>query len=385
MECERWFWIKKRMNYIKKLFLGTEYRGGLQLDELDGIRGLAVLFVLFSHLANEGLVLLPMHIAGNASGKIGVYLFFTLSSFLLSRALLAKAKLHPLALFDWLTYSVRRITRIYPFYIVALSFVVVSSSCGWNLFEPMGWGDFLRHVALLDGKGHFWTIATEVKFYLILPIFIFAYRRCSQWKYVYYIFGLLLISIIAQVVSYSGGIEIRHSLVRYLPVFAMGTVVAVIVNDSKLITQERVGELATKVSYLLLGGMFLLMPNVLGYVTELVLGHRFNLLVPSSFFWGLLCSAFVLSCVIAKGSTLNYLFRCTWIRVIGAMSFSLYINHWFVLQWLVGLECGVVYKWIAFWCISIAISAVTFLLVERPLSRVKLEKLPGGLLRRIRG
>jgi peptidoglycan/LPS O-acetylase OafA/YrhL len=372
------------MNFIKRLFLGTEYRGGLQLDELDGIRGLAVLFVLFSHLANENLVLLPLHIAGNASGKIGVYLFFTLSSFLLSRALLEKAKSHHLTLFDWLTYLVRRVTRIYPFYIVALSFVVVASTCGWNLFKPMGAEDLLRHVALLDGKEHFWTIATEVKFYLILPVFIFAYCCCSQWKYTYFIFGLLLISIIAQIVSYSGVIEIRHSLVRYLPVFAMGTIAAVIVNDSKLITKERVGEFATKVSYLLLCGMFLLMPNVLGYVTELVLGHRFNLLVPSSFFWGLYCSAFVLSCVIAKGSTLNYLFRCNWIRVIGVMSFSLYINHWFVLQWLLSVNCGVAYRWIAFWCISFGISAATFLLVERPLSRIKLERLPSELLCRVR-
>lgn len=370
------------MELLRKLFLGTGYRGDLQLDELDGIRGLAVLYVLFSHLANEGLVLFSVNIAGNASGKIGVYLFFTLSSFLLSRALLSESG--RLTAADWLTYSMRRLTRIYPFYIVSLAFVVIASSCGWALFHPMSMSDFFSHLFLLDGKGHFWTIATEVKFYLILPLFIYAYRFVARRDYRIFIGGLLFVSLIAQIVSFMGLIEIRHSVLRYLPVFSMGTVIATLVHESSVQLRARVAGIARYLSYLLMLMMVALMPNVLGGVTEALLDYRVEKLVPSSFFWGILCSAFVLSCVLSRDSLLRLFFRSTWMRVIGAMSFSLYINHWFVLMWVRDMQLSVCVKLLVFWVCSILVSSLTFLVIERPLSRLKLEKVSEGLIRRFR-
>ena len=53
---------------------------GVNFPSLDGVRGIAILFVLLSHLSNEGYRIF------NFSGKgvYGVYLFFVLSAFLLS-------------------------------------------------------------------------------------------------------------------------------------------------------------------------------------------------------------------------------------------------------------------------------------------------------------
>ena len=49
----------------------------LQIDALDGLRGLAVLIVFLSHTSNDGVFLLP---SANFSGigKSGVFLFFVL-------------------------------------------------------------------------------------------------------------------------------------------------------------------------------------------------------------------------------------------------------------------------------------------------------------------
>lgn len=60
-----------------------------QIDALDGLRGFAALLVVMSHTSNEGMHLIPF-LDFRGTGKSGVFLFFLLSSFLLSIPLLAK-------------------------------------------------------------------------------------------------------------------------------------------------------------------------------------------------------------------------------------------------------------------------------------------------------
>src|SRR5690606_21941755 len=100
-----------------RLFLGKPRSRHDHLDALDGLRGLAVLIVIASHLSNARLLPWP-GVAG--WGKGGVYLFFVLSAFLLTRALLRR----PLAGFAsgrlWADYALRRVLRIWPLYLVVL-------------------------------------------------------------------------------------------------------------------------------------------------------------------------------------------------------------------------------------------------------------------------
>ncbi|MEG3765206.1 acyltransferase family protein [Alteromonas sp. 14N.309.X.WAT.G.H12] len=62
-----------------------------QMDSLDGLRGLAALIVVASHASNAGMYFLPF-LRFEGMGKSGVYLFFLLSSFLLTIPLLEKGK-----------------------------------------------------------------------------------------------------------------------------------------------------------------------------------------------------------------------------------------------------------------------------------------------------
>lgn len=359
---------------FKKLFLGEEGRGRLQLDELDGIRGLAVLFVLFSHLANEDLVLLPFKLAGDASGKIGVFLFFTLSSFLLSRALLVKLNAASLTRSAWLTYSVRRIMRIYPFYIVALVFVMVAHSAELDVFLPMYWRDVWTHLLLMDGKEHFWTIATEVKFYLILPLLILAYQWIGLGRQLKYIAFLLLVAVFAQFIPYVFELNVRHSLIRYLPIFTVGTIGALVYSEMRLDATLLGRRIAQWISYLCLFALFVMMPNVMGLLSERFLGQRIAFMFPIGLFWGVLCTTLVVATLIAPENFLKRIYRSTPMRIFGAMSFSLYINHWFVLQFVLQLQLSVLSQIILFWVITFVVSSITYLLVERPLSRLRLEK-----------
>ena len=69
------------------LFLGRPRTRQRHLDALDGLRGLAVLVVIGSHLSNVGMLPRP---GLSGTGKSGVYLFFVLSAYLLTRILLQR-------------------------------------------------------------------------------------------------------------------------------------------------------------------------------------------------------------------------------------------------------------------------------------------------------
>ena len=73
------------------LFLGRPRTRQRHLDALDGLRGLAVLVVIGSHLSNVGMLPRP---GLSGTGKSGVYLFFVLSAYLLTRILLQRPLPH---------------------------------------------------------------------------------------------------------------------------------------------------------------------------------------------------------------------------------------------------------------------------------------------------
>src|SRR5206468_4060067 len=85
-----------------------------QIDALDGVRGLAVLLVFFSHCSNKGVSLIS-NWDFSGIGKSGVWLFFLLSSFLLTYPFIAKGK-QAFATASLGQYFWRRALRVYPLY-----------------------------------------------------------------------------------------------------------------------------------------------------------------------------------------------------------------------------------------------------------------------------
>jgi len=119
------------------------------LGSLDGIRGLAAIIVLLHH--STGVFV--------NGGTVGVFLFFVLSGFLLSKPFVNR----PSSCLDtqfMQNYMVRRFKRIVPMYY----FMILC------LFSLQSYHDTaFRHFLFLQGDGHFWTIVQEMYFYLLLP------------------------------------------------------------------------------------------------------------------------------------------------------------------------------------------------------------------------
>ena len=95
---------------------------------LDGIRGIAILSVLFNHLPSYGMYKLytdsPLLGKLSLAGWIGVDIFFVLSGFLITGILINTNK----TIFYYKRFYFRRILRIFPVYYSALLLIVNPSN-----------------------------------------------------------------------------------------------------------------------------------------------------------------------------------------------------------------------------------------------------------------
>ncbi|WP_062067487.1 acyltransferase family protein [Cellvibrio sp. OA-2007] len=162
-----------------------------QIDALDGLRGLAVLMVFVSHASKNNMDLLP-GFDFSGIGKGGVYLFFLLSSFLLTLPFLEKGK-SAFAIRPMVNYGVRRFFRIYPLFVFYLLSCVLGTwlVAYFDIYTPLGgipfalnWSDFFAHLLLQKGYSVTWSIPVEFRYYFVLPLVAALYvfiARARLW------------------------------------------------------------------------------------------------------------------------------------------------------------------------------------------------------------
>jgi peptidoglycan/LPS O-acetylase OafA/YrhL len=172
----------------------TDYEnpGGFEhIPALDGIRGLAILLVLFDHLfwanSKTGNRLFDTISALRASSYIGVQLFFALSGFLITGILLNT--LHIRHFFK--TFYARRTLRIFPLYygflflLFALTRPLGFHWNGWQYFFVT----YTANLALtyshprdfgLFNINHFWSLQVEEQFYLVWPLIVYKVRNLQS-------------------------------------------------------------------------------------------------------------------------------------------------------------------------------------------------------------
>ncbi|MEZ6017685.1 MAG: acyltransferase [Planctomycetota bacterium] len=197
----------------------------MRRPELDGLRGVAVLLVVLSHASNRGLCLWPgLDLRG--LGRTGVFLFFVLSSYLLTSQLLGRGAAELRRPRTWGRYAVRRLLRVYPGYLLALG---VTLALG-GMSAPHA----LEHLALVRAEAHFWTIPVEVLFYLALPPLALALTALPDARArVVLLVVLAAASRLMWPPDYpSQAPDYRPSVLPFLVVFLMGSLVAVLAHGS---------------------------------------------------------------------------------------------------------------------------------------------------------
>ena len=159
---------------------------------LDGLRGLAALMVLTSHLANAGH--LP-RVLGQGFGLTGVCLFFGLSGFLMGRLYLGTQP-DGAAL---TRFAAQRLGRVLPLYlaVVMLSTAATAAGVASGIAYRIAPGpDLAAHVLALRGTGVLWSIPVELHFYVSFVLLWIGTARLPAvplWSIAALLYGLSLV------------------------------------------------------------------------------------------------------------------------------------------------------------------------------------------------
>lgn len=228
-------------------------RSSAHVDGLDGLRAVAALAVVATHVAFvTGQVRPGMAGALLARLDVGVALFFALSGFLLARPWLRASLLHETRGTSLGRYALHRAARILPAYWLVLAAVLVVQSSGMlssSLQDGLAVspGVVATHVVVGQAwTGDFfptfsqtWSLTTELTFYAVLPALGVAlvrlnrevedpahrFRRFSRACLLAAVIGLAVTAWCATSLP-GGGDVLRSSVLGHLAWFAAGVWVA---------------------------------------------------------------------------------------------------------------------------------------------------------------
>jgi len=337
-----------------------------RLPVLDGLRGLAVLLVLFAHASARGLYLFPgFDLRG--CGRPGVFLFFVLSAFLLTRQMLERDPRDLRSARAWGRYAARRVLRIYPAYL-AVSLLYLATQ-GWSGEQ------LLEHLALRRGERHFWTIPVEFTYYLVLPVVVLALVAVGRRTLVRLAL-LVAAGAITRVLAapdYGGRPPDYHvPFAPFVPIFLAGTAAAVLYDAWRRRPEPlraRGARAFDALALLCAGALALHAPAVWSLVAgQEVELTRFHLAFDR---FGLLWSGVLLGLACGSGS-LRRAFETRPARWVGEVSYGAYLFHRVVLLQVEELAAGwpAPLAFLLFLAGALAAGWLSFVIVERPCLRL---------------
>ena len=300
---------------------------GKHLQSLDGLRGLAVLLVVFYHVfphRDTGI----LGILSSASW-CGVDLFFVLSGFLIT-GILFDAQGAP-AYFR--NFYMRRTLRLFPVYIVFILFILLfphpSNGYPWwiNLLYLayasnlvfFTFPDFQFGMPLVTG--HIWSLAVEEQFYLLWPWLV---TRLKTRR------NILLACLSGSLFALALRLILSHTLHRslwFLYLELPTRADALLLGGAAAMLYRQPGFVTTHLNKIRLAGAF----SALTYLAMCLHTHTFFFVSSPIFTWGyaLLALAAISLLLIAlpPGSWSGRVLSHRFLRFYGRYSYGLYLFH----------------------------------------------------------
>ncbi len=367
------------------------------IPELDGLRAMAIILVLFRHillfvlLINENKPIMPVWgydiFTLPLNGWVGVDLFFVLSGYLISSQFF-KGKPTSIP-----KYALRRILRIFPAYY----FVLVVCTLGlFPYFKVLAgeniWQSFIYHLIFMhdytgsDINSVFWSLAVEEKFYIVVPFIvwflIFFRKRLGELGVFAIVLALIVLGIYLRIntVPYEGrslGLEQFLHTYRFpfhccIEPFMFGILVSFLRYQSKL--KEKISLHAPKIFYagLFIGLMYFSSHTMLKKIDGFDVTFQPTLIAFIMFL-------IVLGTVMGGGPKI---LKSSFLNFISRMSYSLYLVHWpvypsalILASRIMGGDNSSLLFILVFASMALALSfsaaIAVFFCVERPFLRIK--------------
>lgn len=302
-------------------------RSSLHILPLDGLRGIAVLMIMFYHYE-----LIPYNtiLPGLSSiikfGQTGVTLFFVLSGFLITRILLKNRREHGY----FKNFYMRRTLRIFPlyyFFLLLSYFILPLIGIGEtpSLEKQTPFYLFYQNIAITfnwswDGPFHYWTLAVEEHFYLFWPFIIYYFSIKNIYKI---IIGIVLIAIISRAYLFTEGFEVFYFTICRMDAIALGSLVG-------LMEYQHNYKLNIKWKYYLLSLVFVTVVFGFLWVEYRNQSNAYIQIIKDlaySYIYMLLLLAIVTSDASFFLIKMKQFLSNKFLIYIGKISFSLYIYH----------------------------------------------------------
>jgi peptidoglycan/LPS O-acetylase OafA/YrhL len=323
---------------------------GRAIPELDTLRGIAAIIVLADHTS-----MVPKGMGGN-----GVWLFFALSGYLLTRPFIERHEAWTFK--SLLLYVSRRLARILPMY-----WVVVM---GYFLLTKNNWRWASLHLLFRRGDLHLWTVQQELLFYLLLPglLFLIAFLGHRNWLKAALLYGLAILSGL-----FLGPDIIRlHAIHRFgfLPFqvapFLAGMGGAYLFASLPLTLFQRRGKVF----------LLLLLLGLLAYCN-----WRWPVATGSREIWrvGILYSLLLVTVQLPGPSWLSRLLCFGPFRALGVVGYSFYLLHLPMIQYYAPLApfLGKKLCFLFVGLVTYVLSCLTYTLIEKPC----MKKIPAWVAR----
>jgi peptidoglycan/LPS O-acetylase OafA/YrhL len=313
------------------------------MPELDSLRGIAILLVLFFHGFNyPGLVWSQfkgparLFITASLGGWTGVYLFFVLSGFLITGILLdSKPKPH-----YYRRFYIRRALRILPAFYLILLLLIVLPRTGWLEHRKAGLPFiglsflYLANLTPLFGvPEHYavlWSLAVEEHFYLAWPTVVRAFsRRTAGWCAL----GIFVASPVIRALAYGLGYDAGAS---YTWLVADGLGIGALLG---VLSRGRMARRIPMLYFSVLCGAAAVGMFVLGTPFGIWRGSTFVGAVFRLTTVNLFCAGVLAATLLLGTSRLQWLTQRPLLRWFGEISYGLYLVHMlafdFIDHWIV--------------------------------------------------
>ncbi|KAJ3319862.1 hypothetical protein HDV06_005838 [Boothiomyces sp. JEL0866] len=329
---------------------------------LDGIRGLAAFTVVLGH-------------AGYTIPENGVDAFFVLSAFLLTVILYTKAsKLlnnganYKQWLWMLLDYFIRRFLRVYPaFFVTAVMVNFLPYAQQQRAWFLKGRDYDLWQVVTFQFRPHiFWTLPVELEYYFVIPIYVGLVLLVKRW------WPIVVVLVTARAVYYDYGV-LRYNvsdLSMHINTFLNGSSLAILYVKLKATKiQDKIQE-NTYLEWALdkLSCCLAIFVLSAGY-KRLFMTWIFNEQVVSGFPYTSIYLAILLCKECLLPGTVAKFFEWNFLIFAGKISFSLYLNHSFVLYLWTHQDDPINFFWFLLFA-AFGFAYLMYLLVEYPVSKL---------------
>ncbi|TCN22212.1 acyltransferase family protein [Mesobacillus foraminis] len=356
-----------------------------RFEELDSLRGLAALSVLFGHMLlifNSSYVTTLLFEYGplrfTVAGSEAVTLFFVLSGFVLSLPFYTKRR------FSYGKYTIKRLCRIYIPYISAIIITLVlrelfftnkiiglSQWFNVNWSQPFTLFTFKEHLLLISTftsnlNNVVWSLVHEMRISLVFPLIMFILIRLNIKKSIMFCISMSIISVVYAIVFEAQflGTELYATL-HYSSIFVVG---ALLSKYHTVLKQHLLQLNMPKKCLLFFTGVILFLYAHPSFILNIIQPgfDPFLRAVIDTWFTSIGASIIIMFAI--SGNFFSEILNKKLVNYIGKISYSLYLIHLPVLFSSFHLLYNVLPTWVV--CVvafaaSLMLASLMYHLIEK--------------------